>query len=86
VKTEAKKLLSTLVFSLSVVTSLPVWLTRRGYALLDFPFLVVVPIKAFQQLYHGFPLAQWLHFLLFVSQTEVEALQLDSCSCHLLGG
>ena len=41
-----KKLVSTSAFSFSVATSLPVSLTM-GYALLDFCFLVEVPIEAF---------------------------------------
>ncbi|KAK4806893.1 hypothetical protein QYF61_012614 [Mycteria americana] len=44
-KTEAKKLLSTSAFSLSVVTSLPVLLVRGGYAFFDLPFLADLPIE-----------------------------------------
>ena len=46
VKTEEKDLLNTSAAFLSVVSSLPVLLSG-GYALLDFPFLVDVPIGAF---------------------------------------
>ena len=49
-KIEAKKLLSTSAFSLSAVTSMAVLLTSGAYSLLNFPFLVEVPVEGFLSL------------------------------------
>jgi len=85
VKTEARMLLSTSYFSLSIVTSLPLFLTSGGYAFLDIPFLTDMPLEAFLPLlcasFHDqFQLGLLLLYLITTHPSSIPMLLPGTCS------